>query len=335
MKLQPSSCRLNAGYTVAEMMVAMGVFGLLGGIFFAVLNSGMVLFAKNAAVNSAHEETRQGINRLTRDIHASISVPQLRDASFAVTSAQPPPAAAPAPTPIYSSGVSFQNIGGGPYYIWQDPGNASLIKIKDFNVQPQPGMRLIVPFWGLEDNITSCAANGTANHTNVFLQNGWNTTLPRPDGGAYAIVYYTDRVMYCVLNGRYVKDPDGIYTTKDGKNNSASVADPNNWMVEPPSTHGNGKSYRYEGGELHLYKQRYDAARTPAFYWKDVAVVARDLTTPLPFYVPLNSGATANTKYVGVKLAATDSKANNRNYTATSSLLDTQIDYRAAITTSQ
>jgi len=331
MKRTASPSRPHGGFTVPEMMVGIGVLGLLGGVFFSVLNSGMILFAKNTAVNVAHEETRQGINRLTRDIHAAISIPQLRDLNSVVVDAQP--AASPSPTPICAAAVSFQNIAGGPHQVWQDPGSASLIKIKDFGVKPEDGMRMIVPFWGLEDNITKTAANGSMNHTNVFLEKGWpGTRLPRPEGGASAIIYYTDRVMYKVQNGKFIKDPDGDYTTKDGSNSNASVSDPNNWKFLAVIVKNNDKAYRYEGGELHMYKQRYTNG---TLGWKAIAVVARNLTTPLPFSVPLNSGGTANTKYVAVKLAASDPKSSNRSYKATNSLLDTQVDYRAAITISQ
>src|SRR6059058_6132204 len=89
----------QGGYTAGEMIVACGVLVILGLAFFQVLNSGMILYAKNTAVNSAHEEAREGINRLTRDIHASVSVPQLRNSthdgtysvagSFAVVSSTP------------------------------------------------------------------------------------------------------------------------------------------------------------------------------------------------------------------------------------------------------
>ncbi|MDQ6860497.1 MAG: hypothetical protein M3032_04990, partial [Verrucomicrobiota bacterium] len=76
--LQPKS-QAEKGYTVAEMVIAVGVLGLLGTVFFSVLQTGLTLSAKNTAVNAAHEEARQGMLRLTRDVHASISVPQLRD----------------------------------------------------------------------------------------------------------------------------------------------------------------------------------------------------------------------------------------------------------------
>src|SRR3954467_2157523 len=113
-----------AGYTLGEMVVAAGVFVLLGLVFFAVLNSGMILYAKNTAVNTAHEETRDGINRLTRDIHASISVPQLRDTNFNTVSSTPLTATGSAPM---AAGVSFQNVGLGPQYIWKDPNNNKIM----------------------------------------------------------------------------------------------------------------------------------------------------------------------------------------------------------------
>src|SRR5688500_3888718 len=91
------TCR--GGFSVPETMIALGVLGLLGTVFFQVLQSGLVLSAKNTAVNAAHEEARQGVLRLTRDIHAAISVPQLRDTNFAVVSSTPAPNAAPGATP--------------------------------------------------------------------------------------------------------------------------------------------------------------------------------------------------------------------------------------------
>jgi type II secretory pathway pseudopilin PulG len=329
MKHEPRHFRGTGAFTLPEMMISIGVLGLLGGVFFSVLQSGMVLFAKNVAVNVAHEETRQGINRLTRDIHASISIPELRNASNAVVNSQPAPS--PAPTPIHASAVSFQNIYGGPHLLWQDP-HPSLIKIRDFGVKPEPGMRLIVPFWGVEDDIIQVAAAGSHHHSNVFLKNGWQTALPRAEGGAYAIVYYTDRTMYAVRGGRFVKNPNGDYMPKDLSNNP-NVTDLNafTWF-DAVAAPGNSRRYVYEAGELQLFKQRYNGTTN---VWTYIATVARNVTTPFPFYVPLNSGGTANTKYVGVKLAAADPQSSNRKFRATGSLLDTEIDYRAAITIMQ
>src|SRR5438045_6028483 len=174
----------EAGFTSAEMVVSTMVMSILGIVFLNVLNSGMILYAKNTAVNSAHEEGREGVNRLTRDLHAAVSVPQLRNSthdanytvasSFTVVSSAPVNGAAPT-----AAGVSFQDVvAGSPDYIWQDPNNANLIMIKDPGDLPTAGMRLIVPFWGVEDDIAKVSqANSAANHSNVFLANGGETTV--------------------------------------------------------------------------------------------------------------------------------------------------------------
>ncbi len=70
MRLSNRRTFTRAGITLAEMSIAIGVLGLLGLVFFAVLNSGLILFAKNVAVNAAHSEARDGLNRLTRDIQS-------------------------------------------------------------------------------------------------------------------------------------------------------------------------------------------------------------------------------------------------------------------------
>ena len=126
----------------------MAIFGMLGGVFFQVLNSGLILFAKNTAVNVSHEEARQGLNRLTRDIHSAISVPQLRDASFNVVSPGPVSGAF-----VMAAGVSFQNLSPGPNYVWKDTPNDKIM-IKNGVNKPVEGMRLVVPLWGVEDDIT-------------------------------------------------------------------------------------------------------------------------------------------------------------------------------------
>jgi prepilin-type N-terminal cleavage/methylation domain-containing protein len=319
MKLITRSQCSRAGFTLAEMMVAVGVLGLLGLVFFQVLQSGLTLSAKNTAVNAAHEEARQGVLRMTRDIHASISVPQLRDATYAVVSSTPGPSA----TPPTAAGVSFQNIAYGPNFLWKDPspnGN-SPIMIRDGPYVPTPGMRLIVPFWGIEDTITKVSAASQVSHSNIWLANSGEQVLgnksPIFGGATYAITYYTNRVMYLVTNGTYVADSKGDFTLSGG--------------VYTQVTPGTGQ-YHYENGELHYYVQSY---ANNATYWKDTATVARYLSTPNPFSVPLNRYGSSNNKYVTVAISARDPKSSNRGYIATASLLNTQIDYRSRLTTYQ
>src|SRR5205085_9311684 len=127
----------HQGMTLAEVTIGMAVLGLLGLAFFQVLNSGVILYAKNTAVNVAHEEAREGISRLTRDIHASVAVPQLRDSGFTGLSSTPvngiPPTA---------SGVPFQLVSSGPNYVWKDPGADTLIMIKDGINKPVAGWHI-------------------------------------------------------------------------------------------------------------------------------------------------------------------------------------------------
>lgn len=339
--------RNQLGFTSAEMVVSTMVMAILGIVFLNVLNSGMILYAKNTSVNSAHEEGRQGINRFTRDLHAAISVPQLRNNThdstyscgtyecgdtsntntFAVVSSTPvsgvPPTAA---------GVSFQDVvAGSPDYVWQDNNNASQIKIKDPGNTPTAGMRFIVPQWSYEDAITKVAGAGT-NHSNVFLFNGEDTTIATNLGsqgrkfgqatysvGPYAVCYYTERMLYVVEKGTYIADSNGPWVLSSGQ----YVA----------YTNQNTQRYRYENGQLNLYKQRYSSpsGNNGYFYWQFIATVARYISSAQPFYIPLNSNGTADTRYVGVKLSARDPSTSNRGYATTAALLDTQIDYRSRI----
>jgi type II secretory pathway pseudopilin PulG len=308
-----------AGFTLAEIAVAIGVVGLLGLVFFQVLQSGLTLSAKNTAVNAAHEEARQGILRMTRDIHASISVPQLRDSSFAVVSSTPNPAT-PSATPPTAAGVSFQTISCGPNFLWKDPspnGN-SPIMIHDGACTPQVGMRLIVPFWGVEDTIVQVQGASTVSHTNIWLAGSGEQVLgnksPTFGGSTYAITYYTKRTMYVVQNGNYVADSKGDFTLSGG--------------VYTQVTPGTGQ-YHYENGELHYYVQSYAGGGTT---WVDTATVARYLSSPKPFSVPLNRYGSSDNKYVAVAISARDPKSSNRGYIATASLLNTQIDYRSRLT---
>jgi hypothetical protein len=319
-KIIPKQLRLIRAFTFAEMSVAVSVMCLLGIVFFQVLQSGMILSAKNTAVNAAQEEGRQGMLRLTRDIHASISVPQLRDANFAVISSTPSPSASPGATPPTAPAISFQNISSGPNWIWNDPGGANgMIMIKDgLAGPPLPGMHLIIPAWGIEDDIkTVTGSPSTAGHSNVTTVHGFETGVkrsPQYQGAYYAITYYTNRSMYAVKNGNYVADPKGNFNLVGGQ------------YVEV--TPGTG-AYHYENGELHYYLQAYNGT---SFYWQDTATVARYISSPQPFSVPLNQFGGSDNRYVQVSISVRDPKTSNRGYLATSSLLSTKIDYRSRLT---
>jgi type II secretory pathway pseudopilin PulG len=326
MKLLRAHKENKRAFTLAEMGVAVGVLGLLGLVFFQVLQSGLTLSAKNTAVNSAHEEARQGVLKLTRDLHASVSVPQLRDTSFAVVSSTPSPGG----TPPTAAGVSFQNVALGPNYVFQDPGGSNgLIMIHDGAVGPSQGMRLIIPAWGAEGDIIKVSGSSTSGHSNVFTTNNLETGVknsPKYAGDSYAITYYTNRVMYLVQGGQYVADAKGDFNPVSGQ--------PGQYVQVTPGT----GQYHFENGELHYYLQSSNATsqnQVGTLYWKDMGTIARFLSNPKPFSVPLNRTGGSDNRYVQVKISARDPKSSNRGYIATSSLLDTQIDYRSRLTVYQ
>jgi len=333
MKLSNANA-IRGGYTVAEMVIAAGVFVMLGLVFFQVLQSGLLLFSKNTAVNIAHEEARGGVNRMVRDIHAAVSVPELRNLdittspiSLPTPSTSPTPVSGNATAPMFAA-VSFQNVANGPNYIWKDPNNPSFIMIKD-NYTVTDGQHLLIPFWGalFEQDIVRHAAIGNTNHSNVWLSNGSDTNInPRLQGGAYAITFYTDRVAYAVMNGTFTADNNGPYTTAGAWSSHSS-----NYVWAPAGT-PNGHLFSYSGGELHFLKQRYNGI---SFYWQDIAVVARNLTTAMPFYTPLNSGGGFNTKYVGIQITTNDPKSTNRKFAATNMIINTTVDYRTALALTQ
>jgi hypothetical protein len=361
MKISQRTDSNEAAFTVAEMVVATAVMTLLGLVLLQVLNSGFVLYAKNTAVNVAHKEAREGILRMTRDIHASISVPQLRTANAAtlaptdttsIASSLPASGATTAPM---APGVSFQTVAFGPQFVWRDPNGNGPIMVKGGpnNTAPSEGMQVVAPFFGVEDAIIKVTAvPQQASHHNIWLKNGGETLMANKvslfgtPGATYSILYYTNRVMYLVQNGTYVADSQGPFVLSG--------------TTYIPYTSGSMQRYRYENGELHFYTQVY---ANNALSWKDQGVVARNISSPTPFYVPFVASATglwyestssylsyatssanstgnrftasANNKYVGVKLSARDPKTTNRGYLATASLLDTEIDYRSRIAVTQ
>src|SRR5919108_5739744 len=95
----------RTAFTMPEMMIAVLCFAACGGMIFTLLNSGMILYAKNMSVNTAHEDTRRAVNRLLRDIHAAVSVPQLIDGFNADTTLRVHTSNTTA-----AAGVSFQLV---------------------------------------------------------------------------------------------------------------------------------------------------------------------------------------------------------------------------------
>src|SRR3954451_19632810 len=98
--------RSASGLTLAEVMLAVAALGIVASVMFALLNFGMNMFARNVAVNMAHQQARNGLMRVTRDLHQAVSIPQLVDETL-----QPIVGVGP------TAGITFQIITNGPFEV--------------------------------------------------------------------------------------------------------------------------------------------------------------------------------------------------------------------------
>lgn len=199
MKLQ----RHVGGFTLVELMIALGVFVLAGGMIYAALNGTTVLYAKNAAVNSAHQQMIKALERVTRDIHASASAPQLVDVNRA-------PSNGPA------AGVSVQPVVSGPFALASmSPLSGTVTVVTGSAPRPEVGQRVICPSCLVEDYITAVAPNATnpATQTDLTMANTVWTTAALTINQFYP-VFITNKSAYVVSAGELRYYP--VSTDSDG-----------------------------------------------------------------------------------------------------------------------
>jgi prepilin-type N-terminal cleavage/methylation domain-containing protein len=263
--------RRATGFTVAEMMIAVAIVGVIASVMYVLLNSGMNLFARNVAVNMAHQQARNGMMRVARDLHQAVSIPKLVDANLQGVSGVGP-----------AAGITFQVVTSGPFEVINDPTSPQLIQIG--TTQPKPeqpvvGDHMVVLDYNVEADIIKLTATGNgSNHWNVFMENG-NEQRIQTKSGSFVVCYITRRIGYVVANG-----------------------------------------------ELRYYP---NLVATPTFY----IAVAHNITSPLPFKVPLNDSGTPDTRYTSVTLSALDPTYSKRAYTSTSmQMVDARVPYRCQMT---
>src|SRR5687767_5248343 len=86
-----------------ETMVSTTTTLLTGAIISTILNTGMILFAKNTAINMAHQQARVAVLQMEQDLHSTVSIPQLVDANKNPVTGNGP-----------AAGISFQLYAKGP-----------------------------------------------------------------------------------------------------------------------------------------------------------------------------------------------------------------------------
>jgi hypothetical protein len=209
--------KTEAGYTLADIMVASGLMAIAGLSAHSALNSGTILYAKNTAQNLAHDSSRIAVNRILHDIHEAVSIPQLGHIDTRTPGSYVAPTGSwvPSGTQVTfyadtgtgpNAGVAFQMMGGpgdangGPFNVINDPANPELIQIGSGPSHiPQVGMRLIFPYYNMEDDIIQANSTGS-NHFNIWTKNALETRFKKKKD-TYNICYYTTRWAYAVENG--------------------------------------------------------------------------------------------------------------------------------------
>lgn len=194
MKLAPS--KSEDAFKLIELVFTTALVGVVGLIIYSVLNTGLVLGAKNTAVNTAHQQARSVMLQMLQDLHSAVSLPKLVDASGNNWTAS---TAAP--------GISFQmwasKTDGSPFPPFKILATAAagqkLIKIST-GAPVQAGQRLILPFYQIEDDIVAYNS-GTGF---ITLANNLPAAVAGPMSGTptyYSVCYITDRCAYSVVNG--------------------------------------------------------------------------------------------------------------------------------------
>jgi hypothetical protein len=221
--------------TLLELSIATSLIGTVGLAIYSMLNVGLILGAKNSAVNTAHQQARIAMLQLVQDLHSAVSLPALTDSNGVFISNPPPGSSA--------AGISFQLWAGGPYKVAADAvASSSVVQIQLGASDPAPkiGERLIIESHQIEQDITAVASLGGQQ---------FNVTLTGPIGVAiqgtgsptnYDIpCFITDRCSYVVNNG---------VLRWNGPNNTSAIMGTDITSATPfsiPSTPGGSLYYRF------------------------------------------------------------------------------------------
>jgi len=189
------------GLTLPEMLVTMSIMTLVGLMIFLVLNSGMVLYAKNTAVNSAHQQARAGVDQMLNNLHSSVSIPQLTDANL-----QPVSEVDANGQPVPAAGISFQTFNAGPFPVVLDASASSTSIILNCpGYVPPANARLNIPSHNIELDIVSSV--GVASYRQFVLASPIGTAVDIAGSGiegqsgvTYVITaFITTRLSYAVI----------------------------------------------------------------------------------------------------------------------------------------
>ena len=203
------------GFTLVEMMIAVSIFAFAGGGILMVLRTGMILFAKNAAINFTHQTARVAMVELQQDLHSSVSIPQLVDSLGGLVVGAGP-----------AAGVSFRQFAGGPFGVVVPAGATLSGALSQISIVtgtrgttrdycPQVGERFHIQVSQtqmVELDIThvgapATTAGGTVYTLTLAAPLGTDIQMRNPgDNTALTVVcFLTSPTSYIVQNGQLVK----------------------------------------------------------------------------------------------------------------------------------
>jgi len=185
----------SSGFTIVELLITLGCVGILGTVVFTILQTGMTLFAKNTAINLAHQQARVAVLQAESDLHSAVSLPQLVDANRA-----------PVDPSQSAAGISFQLFAAGPFKVTAAAAaGATQVTLALGSYQPKAGQRLVISTHQIELDLASdCSGSGNRAVTLVSgIPNA--VAIQLDDAGTMqnvdVIGFITDRVSYVVANG--------------------------------------------------------------------------------------------------------------------------------------
>jgi type II secretory pathway pseudopilin PulG len=229
------------GFTLVETIMAMASVGVVGLSIFYTLYYGLILFTKNTAMNVSHEEARLALIQLNNDIHSAVSPVSLTDSNGVMTSST-----------SASAGVEFQVLVSSTEYC-EVTGTVSagqstvVVGVPPGYPTPYAGMRLIIPAFEVEQNVSSVSISGTLATCNLAgsVTNGIGGTTGN------IICFFTQRVYYYVtgaantqgLNLNYI----GVNRTETYSIASDDISTSGSTPFSIPSTSGTtaaGSNYK-------------------------------------------------------------------------------------------
>ncbi len=190
--------------SLMEVTVALALIGVFGLAVYSLLNVGMILGAKNSAVNSSHQQARTAMLQMVQDLHSAISLPALTDETGAFLDNPEPNTKA--------AGIAFQLWSAGPYRIAPSlkfPVGSSTVdiripagsKVPVVSPSPQPKSRLIVASHQIEEDITNVNDLGGGTYR-LTLANPLKVDIDGTSSASYNIAcFIADRCSYIVSNG--------------------------------------------------------------------------------------------------------------------------------------